>query len=177
MTSCGRRKSFSKGQDWSLGRDPWGQLNKRLFNSSAAALAFAESWSIGASARAKPHGTWGAAARQGKLHTATWGEVGEELNGMGTSVHATFCLGKHVRGKRGNRLYQTSGYPTRVLPRGAQPCSPTDRSVQPVRGHTRAGACQGGTSPFKPVHDVLLLSGPCQNGFLMFQVAIKYRIL
>lgn len=28
-----------------------------------------------------------------------------------------------------------------------------------------------------PVHDVLLLSGPCRNGFLMFQVAIKYTKL
>lgn len=50
-------------------------------------------------------------------------------------------------------------------------------TVQPVQGHTRAAACRGGTSPFKPVHDVLLLSGPCQNSFLTFRVAIKYTKL
>lgn len=93
------------------------------------------------------------------------GQTGEELRGFGTSVCATICLAKHVRGKWRNRLFKMSGSPTRVLP-----------AEQPEgQGHSRAGACRGGTSPFKPVHDVLLLSGPCQNGFVMFQVAIKYR--
>lgn len=35
------------------------------------------------------------------LHASVRGETGEGFKGMGTSVHATICLGKHLWGEQG----------------------------------------------------------------------------
>lgn len=102
-----------------------------------------------------------ARGRQGK------GKTGVKLKGMGASLH-----GKHIRGELGKWLFKRSALPTPSRP-PTQPGVDT-RAVQPVWGHTRAGAWQGGTRPFKPVLDILLLAGLRQKGFVMLRVAIKH---